>query len=250
MDKIKKVLINRFGKKFYFRGSDVHTKFGVIKEQDIVKAKDGDVVKSNMNEEFFIISPSFLDVYKKIKRSPQIIPLKDLAVIVSETGVNKESMVVEAGTGSGASACFFANLVKEVITYEIRQDFLEIAKENIEFLGLKNITVKNNDIYNGIDEGDVDLILLDLPEPWKAIEPAIKSLKTGGFIVAYSPTIPQISDFAEEARKRNELLVLKISEISEREWEAKERKVRPKSQAIGHSGFMVFVRKVGKEKEQ
>ena len=50
MDKIKKVLINRFGKKFYFRGSDVHTKFGVIKEQDIVKAKDGDVVKSNINK--------------------------------------------------------------------------------------------------------------------------------------------------------------------------------------------------------
>ena len=57
MDKIKKVLINRFGKKFYFRGSDVHTKFGVIKEQDIVKAKDGDVVKSNLKE-----CPQYLDL--------------------------------------------------------------------------------------------------------------------------------------------------------------------------------------------
>ena len=246
MDKIKKVLVNRFGKKFYFRGSDVHTKFGVIRAEDIAKSKDGDIIKSNTNEEFFIISPSFLDIYRKIKRSPQIIPLKDLAFIVSETGVNKESMVVEAGAGSGASACFFANLVKEVITYDIREDFLEIAKENIEFLSLKNITIKNKDIYNGIDEGDVDLILLDLPEPWKAIDSGTKALKVGGFMVAYSPTIPQISDFAEEARKRNELLVLKIAEIAEREWEAKERKVRPKSQAIGHSGFMVFVRKVGK----
>ena len=245
MDKIKKVLVNRFGKKFYFRGSDVHTKFGVIKEQDIVKSKDGEIVKSNTNEEFFIISPSFQDIYRKIKRSPQIIPLKDLAFIVSETGVNKESTVMEAGTGSGASACFFANLVKEVITYEIREDFLEIAKENIEFLNLKNVKVKNKDIYEGIEETDADLVLLDLPEPWKAIESAAKALKVGGFIVAYSPTIPQISDFVEAARKKDELLVLKIAEIAEREWEANERKVRPKSQAIGHSGFMVIVRKVG-----
>jgi len=246
MDKIKKVLVNKFGKKFYYRGSDVHTKFGVIMAEDIVMAKDGGIVKSNTNEEFYIVSPSFIDVYRKIRRSPQIIPLKDLAFIVSETGINKESIVVEAGTGSGASACFFANLVKEVITYEIRQDFLEIAKENIEFLNLKNVQIKNKDIYDGIDEGDADLVLLDLPEPWKAIESATKSLKTGGFIVAYSPTIPQISDFVEEARKKNELLILKIAEIAEREWEAMERKVRPKSQAIGHSGFMVFVRKVGK----
>lgn len=246
MEEIKKILVNKFGKRFYYRGSDVHTKFGVIKAEDIANSGDGSIVKSNTNEEFFIISPSFVDIYRKIRRSPQIIPSKDLAFIVAETGVNKESLVIDAGSGSGASACFLANLAKEVITYEIREDFLEIAKENIQFLNLKNVSIKNKDIYEGIDERDAELILLDLPEPWKALDSSIKSLKIGGFIVAYSPTIPQISDFVEEARKKNELIVLKIVEITEREWEARERKVRPKSQAIGHSGFMAFVRKVGK----
>ena len=37
---------------------------------------------------------------------------------------------------------------------------------------------------------------------------------------------------------------LKTSEIIEREWEVKERKVRPRSQAIGHSGFITFARKL------
>ena len=37
---------------------------------------------------------------------------------------------------------------------------------------------------------------------------------------------------------------LKTIEIIEREWDVQGRKVRPKSQPIGHSGFLTFVRKI------
>lgn len=246
MKKIQKILLTKQGRKFYLRDldSDFHNQFGMIKNEELKNAKDGDKLISNTNNEFFIFSPSFIDSFQKIKRQPQIIPLKDVGIIVSETGINKNSVVVDAGSGSGALCCFLANITKKVITYEIRGDFAEVVKENIEFLDLKNIVVKNKNIEEGIDEKNIDLITLDLPSPWLALESCSKALKHGGFLVSYSPTIPQIMDFVNEAKKRDELVYLKTSEIIEREWEISERKVRPKSQQIGHSGFLSFVRKV------
>ena len=239
-----KVLMNKSGKRFLVKDTnkDMHTQFGYFKKEDL-KAKSGRI-RTNTGKEFTIFNPFFIDLYKKIKRDAQIIPLKDIGLIVSETGVNNKSKVVDAGAGSGALACFLANIAKEVITYEIREDFIELVKNNIKFLNIKNIKIKNKNIYDGIDEKNVDLVVLDLPEPWKALESAEKSLKAGGFLVSYSPTIPQVMDFVNYVRKNENFAYLKTSEIIEREWEVEERKVRPRSQAIGHSGFLSFVRKI------
>ena len=239
-----KVLMNKLGKRFLVKDTtkDMHTQFGYFKKEDL-KAKSGRI-KTNTGKEFAIFDAYFIDLHKKIKRGAQIIPLKDIGLIVSETGVNKKSKVVDAGSGSGALACFLANIAKEVTTYEIREDFIEIVKNNIKFLNLKNVKIKNKNVYDGIDEKNVDLVTLDLPEPWKALESAEKALKPGGFLVSYSPTIPQVMDFVNEVRKNDNFAYLKTSEIIEREWEVEERKVRPRSQAIGHSGFLSFARKI------
>ena len=245
MQKIKKVLITKQGKKFYARdlNSDFHTQYGFIKKSDL-KKKDGSILKTNTKKELSIFSPSFIDLYKKIKRDAQIIPLKDIGLIIAETGIDKNSKIIDAGSGSGALACFLAHLCKEVVTYDIRKDFIKIVEKNIEFLDLKNIKIKNKDIYNKIDEKDADLIVLDLPEPWKAINSAKKALKIGGFLVSYSPSIPQTMDFVNAVNKDKNFVHVKTSEIIEREWEVEERKVRPKSRGIGHSGLISFCRRI------
>ena len=246
MNSIKKVLITRQGKKFYAKdlGQDLHTQYGYVKKEELKKAKEGDLVKSNTNKEFFIFNPSFIDLYRKIKRDAQIIPLKDIGLIIAETGINKSSKVLDAGSGSGALACFLAAIAKEVVTYEIREDFIEIVKSNIEFLNLKNIKIKNKDIYKEIDDKNIDAVILDVPEPWNAIENCAKALNPGGFLVSYSPSIPQVADFVNALRKNERFVYLKSVEITEREWEVEERKVRPKSSGLGHSGFLSFARKV------
>lgn len=240
---IKSVLFHN-GRYFYVRDSDkeFHTQFGFIKKEDL--KRDRGIVKSNTGREFLVFSPSFIDGYKKIKRAPQIIPLKDVAAIAAETGINKNSVAVDAGCGSGALACFLANICKKVITYEIREDFIKVAEKNREDLNLKNLTIKNKDIYAGIDEKNVDLVTLDLPEPWKAISIADKALRAGGFLVSYSPTIVQTADFISEINKSNNFYHEKTIELIEREWDIDGRKLRPKSQPIGHSGFISFVRKI------
>lgn len=239
-----KVLINKYDK-FLIKdlNKDFHTKYGFFKKEDL-KKKTGSKLVSNTKKEFTVFDPYFIDLYKKIKRDAQIIPLKDIGLIVAETGINSSSEVIDAGSGSGALCCFLANIVKEVTTYEIREDFIKIVKHNIDFLSLKNVKIKNKDIYEGIDEKNIDLVVLDLPEPWKAIESAKKALKIGGFLVSYSPSVPQTADFVNEINKNESFVHVKTSEIIEREWEINGRKVRPRSQQIGHSGFISFARRI------
>jgi len=239
-----KVLINKQDK-FLIKdlNEDFHTKYGFFEKEDL-KNKAGSKVISNTKKEFTVFNPYFIDLYKKIKRSAQIIPLKDIGLIIAETGIDRNTKVVDAGSGSGALCCFLANIAKEVTTYEIREDFIKIVEHNIKFLNLNNIKIKNKNIYEGIEEKNVDLVILDLPEPWKAIKSAKNALKFGGFLISYSPTIPQSSDFVNEVNKDENFVHVKTSEIIEREWEIEGRKIRPKSQAIGHSGFISFARRI------
>lgn len=242
---IKKILYSKEGRKFFVKDidKDYHCQFGFVKAADL-KKKAGSKIKTNTKKELIIMEPSFIDIYQKIRRAPQIIPLKDIGSIITKTGIGKDSKVVDAGAGSGALSLMLANIVKEIVTYELREDFYKLVKQNIEDFDLKNIKIKNKDIYEGITEKNIDLITLDLPEPWKAIESAKKALRIGGFIVSYSPTIPQVSDFIAEIKKNSEFMIIETIEVIERQWEINERKVRPKSQQIGHSGFLSFVRKI------
>ncbi|MFH1848581.1 MAG: methyltransferase domain-containing protein [archaeon] len=237
---MKRILLCRNGKSFYVRDTskDMHTQYGFIKSKDLAKTGR---VSSNTGKEFSIFTPSFIDIYRRIKRSAQIIPLKDVGFIIAETGIDSDSVVVDAGVGSGALACFLAHIAKEVTSYEIREDFIKIAEHNVELLGVC-VRIKNKSIYECIDEKNVDLITLDVPEPWNALDTAAKALKPGGHLVSYSPSIPQTMDFVNALGDC--FVHLKTSEIIERSWEIDGRKVRPMSRGIGHSGFISIARRI------
>ncbi len=109
---------------------------------------------------------------------------------------------------------------------------------------MKNLKVKNKDIYKGIDEKNIDLVTLDLPEPWKALKSVEKALKIGGFLVSYSPTIPQVIDFVNKINEDKNFIHIKTIELIQREWEIDGRKVRPKTTQTVHTGFLSFVRRI------
>jgi len=85
---------------------DFHTKFGIIHKNDL-KKKDGSKILSSNKKEFTILSPNFIDMYLRMSRLPQMPLLKDIGLIIAETGVNKGSKVVDCGGGSGGLACLF-----------------------------------------------------------------------------------------------------------------------------------------------
>ena len=241
----KLILLSKEGKKFFVKDItvDYHCQFGFISAADLKKAKPGSEVKTNKGETLVVLKPTFIDLYQKIKRGPQIVSQKDIGAIVAETGINKTTIAVDSGGGSGALSFFLANICKKVTAYEIREDFTKILEENKKFLNAKNITIKNKSIYDGIDEKNVDIITLDLPEPWLALKHAEKALVPGGFLISYSPSIPQVSDFVA-ALKGTSFIHLKTKEIIERKWEIEDRKVRPFTQMLGHTGFLTVCRKI------
>jgi len=51
--------------------------------------------------------------------------------------------------------------------------------------------VEIRDVTEGIDERDLDRILLDMPEPHKVVAAAATALRPGGILLSYLPTINQ-----------------------------------------------------------
>ena len=186
------------------------------------------------------------DILKKLVRGPQIITLKDSAVISAFTGMSPGDIVVDAGSGSGFLAIYMGNLVRpsgKIISYERREDFAKLASRNVKKAGFEDfVKIKGKDIYDGIDEKDVDVITLDLPEPWNAVGHCAKALKDGGFLVSYSPTVEQFRHFARQCEESG-LRHIKTIECTVREMVLKERGTRPQIKGIMHTGYITFVRK-------
>ena len=221
---------------------DFHCSEGVISKIELQKS--GVMISSSKGKEFFIFNASFIDSYKGLKKIAQTIPVKDLGFILADTGIGKESVVVDTGSGSGGSACFLARYVKKVHSFDISELNLEQTKKNVAHFGLKNVVVKKANAYEKLPVKNVDMILLDLPEPWRAIGSADKILKIGGTIVAYCPQITQAQTFINELAKKNNYIHSKSVEIVERDWKIEGQIVRPRSLSNIHSGFITIVRKI------
>ncbi|PIO04235.1 hypothetical protein COT48_01495 [Candidatus Woesearchaeota archaeon CG08_land_8_20_14_0_20_47_9] len=245
MPSIKLMLISPDGRRFAVKEyADLHTNFGLVKGEDIRNAKPGQLLKSNTGKPFAVIKPGFIDLFSKMRRSAQIMSPKDIGLIIAFTGLNSKSLVVDAGSGSGALCCALANIAKRVVTYDLRDDFIELVKKNIELLGLKNIEVKRGDICSVVEEKNQDLLCLDIPEPWNALGTAKACLKVGGFLVSYSPCISQSAAISDAIEASPSLMLLRTVELIERLWELKGRKQRPMSSGLMHTGFITFARRI------
>ncbi|MBN2881563.1 methyltransferase domain-containing protein [Candidatus Woesearchaeota archaeon] len=222
--------------------NDYHSQDGKILKEDLVK----DIATTNTGVEFRLFEPNFYDHIHDLNRGPQIPFEKDFGIILAKTGINKDSIVLDSGSGSGYLTCMFASFVKKVYSFDVKEEHLKIATSNAEKLGLKNITFKLLNIYSDVlpIKTQVDLVSLDVPEPWQALENCSKVLKRGGFISVYVPCITQISEFAENVAKRDDFVLIETLEMLERQWIVSGRKVRPENQQIGHTGFICFVRKI------
>jgi len=239
-----KVLINK-EKSFLITDTtkDFHTADGFIKKEDLT-LPNGSIVKTNKDVSYSIIDSQFIDVYNKMKRGAAIIIPKELGVILANTMVDKDSICVDAGGGSGALTCFLARYVKHVHCFDIREDHLKTVEYNIKKLNLTNVTAAVGNVYESIPVENVDLITLDVPEPWLALEHVSKSLKPGGFLVCYVPHAHQIQQTAIALQKREDFVLTKICETIEREWDADERKCRPQNMGLMHTAFLLFARKI------
>jgi tRNA (adenine57-N1/adenine58-N1)-methyltransferase len=108
--------------------------------------------------------------------------------------------------------------------------------------------VKIRDVTLGIDEVDLDRIILDMPEPWDVVEHAERALRPGGILLAYLPTINQTQLLRETLRKFTFGLEETV-EILRRTWHIDGRSVRPDHRMVAHTGFLTSARRLVRRAE-
>jgi len=234
---IKKILIDKDGKKYYYSNGDLHTHLGIIKEKNILKSKSE--VKTNKKEKLKVIDANFLDNIGKIKRGAQTTNIKDIGSILIYSGINKDSIVLEAGSGSGQLTIFLSRFVKKVYSYEKNKSNHEIVKKNLDFFNIKNVELFNKDIKSS-KEKNLDLIVLDMLDPWNYLK-ICKNLKKSCYLICYLTNINQVINLLKEL---NEFIVEKIISVNEQNWVSKGLVLRPEHFSLTHTAFLVFARKI------
>ena len=242
-----KMILDERGKKYVLKpGEEFQSDLGIVKAEVLDEAEVGDEVKSHLDHIFKIMKPNINDFIDIMDRRCSILIQKDIGQVLAHTGLGYGSRVVDAGTGAGAIALNFGNVVGpegRVFTYEIREDFSEVARKNIEKFGIENIEVKNKDIKEGIDEKNIDLVFLDLPKPFEIFEEVWDCLNVGGWLCVYAPYIDQ-AEISYRISKKVGFYDIEIFETLERGLEVRQQGVRPKTRMVGHSGYLMFARKL------
>lgn len=246
------LLIDPKGRKYLLRLRP-HDKFsshlGTIPHSEIIGREEGSVLFASGGAAFAAFRPTFAEYTLKMKRGAQVLYPKDISTVLIWGDIFPGATVVEGGGGSGALTIALLQAVGEkgqVITYEIREDFLEQARANIEsFLGkVPHWVPKLKDIYEGIEEASVDRIVLDLPEGWRAIKHAARALRPGGLLVAFFPTVPQLQTMAAAIDGEPLLTRQQVFETVHRPWRVQGLSVRPELRMVAHSGFFMVARRL------
>ena len=227
-------------------GKVLHTHKGVVDVGGLVGRRFGEAVESSLGVRFYALRPLMRDYVMKMRRRTQIIYPKDVGLIAVLTGVGPGWRVVEAGTGSGALTAFLAYLVRpdgRVYSYEVREDLLEVAERNLEMAGvLDYVELKLGDVTEGIDEEDVDAVILDMATPWLVVEHAYESLRDSGSFLSFSPTIDQVKKTVK-ALRRTGFTDIQTYECLLRRIIVEEGRTRPETLMIGHTGYITSARK-------
>ena len=253
MTQVKKneivVLIDSKENKYLINTGNCTNKYkgvGVFDPKTLVGIKYGTKTRVG-NKEFIVLKPSVMDKLEGLKRKAQIILPRDAALIIMNCSIESGHKVLEAGIGSGSLTIALANAISpdgKVFSYDNREDFIKHAVKNLKNSNLdKYVITKNKDITMGIDEKNLDAVILDIPNPWDAINHVYKALKTGGYLCTYSPLTTQVEKTIREIKK-HAFIEVKTFENIQREMVVSEHGMRPRFNMLGHTGYLSFARKI------
>ncbi len=248
------LLIGKDRKQFIVRlqkGGQLQTHRGCINHDDLLGRPLGREIRSHLGYPFVVLEPSTADLITKLRRTTQIMFPKDIGYALLRLNVQPGCHVIEAGSGSGGLTLALARAVSptgRVYSYEIRPDISDLARRNLEALGLgDNVEFKLQDIGEGFEETDVDALFLDVRRPWMYTPQVVEALADGGFYGAILPTTNQVAQLLGALESAGVFGYIEVEEVLVRAYKPVPTRLRPADRMIAHTGFLVFARKVSPE---
>lgn len=207
---------------------------------------DGDTI-TIVGREYTVFRPGALELMESLERGAQIISAKDAATILMHCDVKSGDTVIEVGAGSGGLTTALLHAVApggRVHTLEMREDNAQRAHRNVSRAGLDRYwtyTIGDaRDMDVSIDGADV--LTMDMPDPWLALDNLDPHLRSGGRLCAYVPNMNQVESVVTALRERGYADVRALENL-QRFLEVHPGGVRPAFDMLGHTGYLVFARK-------
>jgi tRNA (adenine57-N1/adenine58-N1)-methyltransferase len=261
-------------------GAKAHGHKGYLEHDRIIGAREGVLVRSSTGATYLAFRPRLSDYALEMPRKSAIIYPKDVGFILLWGDIYPGATVIESGLGSGGLTLALLRAVGptgQVVVYEQRADMIPPALANLrgftpptglaphredeqldllaEYEALEpadedgpsdipNLIVRNQDIYEGIQETEVDRMVLDLPEPWRVLPHALDALRPGAILACYSPSIVQVQRTVEALDATRAFAHTETLEVLYRPWHLKGQAVRPVQQMVSHTAFLTFTRRV------
>ena len=250
------VLVDKVGRRHRVRlkRGDRHSiHSGLILHDDLIGKPEATIVTTQLGARLLAVRPTFAEQVTGRRRQTQPIYPKDLGAILVAADLFPGARVLEAGTGTGALTLAALRAVGpdgEVVSYDAREEFLEAARRNItDTLGQvpANAVLKVGDVYAGVEERDMDRVLLDLAEPWQAAPAAKAALRPGGIVFAHCPNVSQVQRFFDCLRELRGFGMLEAFELLQRGWTVRGRSLRPSHRMVAHTGFLCFARRLAED---
>ena len=245
------VVVDRKGRNYLLRLTDsgrFDSHLGGFAHSDLIGREEGTWVTTAKGHRLLAIKPTLADLTRMMPRIATVVYPKDLGALLVYGDIFPGATVLEAGSGSGAVTMMLLRAVGEhgrVVSYELRDDMIERTLANVRtvFPDHENLNLKRADVYEGIDEGDLDRIILDLPEPWHVVPHASEKLVPGGILFSLLPTILQVHELTQALRGHGSFEIIETLEVLTRPWSISGRSVRPAHQMVGHTVFLTTARR-------
>ncbi len=231
-------------------GAEWHTHKGMLKHDELVGIPEGSIVVTNGELKFQAFRPLLADYVLSMPRGATIIYPKDAAMILGVADIKPGVRVLEAGVGSGALSISILRAIGEngfLHSVEIRDDFAKISENNVSsYFGEKPVNWKLSigALQEQQLEKSYDRVLLDMLAPWECMDVASNALVPGGVFMSYVATTTQLSRIAEAIKDSGNFTEPESSETIVRGWHHEGLAVRPQHRMIGHTGFLVFARRM------
>ncbi len=231
-------------------GKEWHTHKGWIVHDDLIGLPEGSVVSTSAGLKFTAFIPLLTDYVLSMPRGATIVYPKDAALIVGFADIFPGARVLEAGVGSGALTLSLLRAVGPtglVHSVERREEFAANATSNIEnYFGGRpaNWSLALGSVQEQEFDHEFDRVILDMLAPWECVEMAAKVLRPGGVFMAYVATTTQLSATAEALKDDGHFTEPESFESMVRGWHHEGLAVRPQQRMIGHTGFLIFSRRM------